>query len=134
MRGTILVVLGFALSMGSSAQLPAERKTPCETPTNTTLCYWTHGRLSAWDGAPTIRIWKIGTRHMLGIYSSPEAERLNGSDDEHPEMPANIQRIFKPFQNRIFADFKVCPIKQAKPDPMQAACIESAKNVVVQKF
>jgi len=34
---------------------------------------------------------------------------------------------------RIFANFEVCPLEAEKPGTMQAACIESAKNIVVEK-
>ena len=81
-----------------------------------------------------MRIWKIGTRQMLGVYSGQAAEESDSLDNEHPEFPANVQRTFKPLQNQIFSDFEVCPIKQKKPDRIQAVCIESAKNIVVQKF
>lgn len=86
------------------------------------------------DGAPAIRIWKIGTRRMLGVYSGPEAERNDPLDNEHPELPENVKRAFKPFQNQVFADFEVCPIRQKKPDRVQAVCVESAKKVVVQQY
>jgi len=33
----------------------------------------------------------------------------------------------------IFADFEVCPLEPEKLGTMQAACIESAKNIVVEK-
>jgi len=35
--------------------------------------------------------------------------------------------------HRIFANFEVCPLEPEKPGAMQAACIESAKNIVVEK-
>jgi len=33
----------------------------------------------------------------------------------------------------VYADFEVCPLEPEKPGAMQAACIESAKNIVVEK-
>jgi hypothetical protein len=38
-----------------------------------------------------------------------------------------------PWPNEVFADFEVCPLESEKQDSMQAACIESAKNIVVKK-
>ena len=77
-------------------------------------------------------MWKIGTHRLLGIYSGPSADRY-GKDNEDPEFPKNVQRAFKPFTNRIFADFEVCPLEPERKGAMQAACIEAAKNIVVEK-
>ncbi len=83
-------------------------------------------------GAPSFRLWKIGTHRMLGIYSGPSVDFAE--DNEHPEFPANIKRVFQPSKNSIFADFEVCPLEPEKPKVMQAACIESAKNVLVESY
>jgi hypothetical protein len=71
----------------------------------------------------------------LGIFSGPATYPgdLDG-DNEHPGLPENIRTRFKPFDNEIYADFEVCPLEPEKPKVMQAACIESAKNVVVVDF
>jgi hypothetical protein len=39
--------------------------------------------------------------------------------------------VFKPFSNQIFADFEICPLEPEVAGTMQPACIESAKNIVV---
>jgi hypothetical protein len=87
-------------------------------------------------GTPAFRLWKIGTNRILGIYSGPWAYLHEDElgDNEHPEFPANVKREFSPGNNRIFADFEVCPLEPEKKGWMQAACIESAKNIVVEKF
>jgi hypothetical protein len=33
----------------------------------------------------------------------------------------------------MFADFEICPLEPEKPQTMQAACIDSAKNIVMGK-
>ncbi len=30
-------------------------------------CFRVHGRLDVWNGSPSIRLWQIGTHHMLGV-------------------------------------------------------------------
>ncbi len=35
--------------------------------------------------------------------------------------------------NTIYADFEVCPLEPEKPEAMQAACIESAKKIVIEQ-
>ncbi len=120
-----------------AAQTNSERRIPCKTQANESSCYWTHGRLNFYNGNPAFRIWKTGTHRLLGIYSGPSTYRTRlgdiDADDEHPEFPSNVRRKFKPTENWIFADFEVCPLEPEKPGAMQAACIESATNVVVKK-
>jgi hypothetical protein len=33
-------------------------------------CFVVHGRLSFYNGAPSARIWKIGTKRILGVHNS----------------------------------------------------------------
>jgi hypothetical protein len=101
-------------------------------------CYWTHGRLGFTNGTPALRLWKIGTHRFLGIYSGPSAYNPGASDpdngdNENPDLPRNVHRQLKSFNHRIFADFEVCPLEPEKPTAMQAACIESARDIVVEK-
>ena len=111
--------------------ISAERKIPSKTPFNETSCYWTHGRLSFNDGTPAFRLWKIGTHRVLGILSGPSAN--DALDNENPELPAEVRRVFRPLTTgSVFGDFEVCPLEPEKNGAMQSACIESAKNLVVE--
>ena len=121
-------------STGASDSAP-KREIPCKTKENANSCYWTHGRLVVANGNPSYRLWKIGTHRILGIYSGPSVDR-NGLDNEGPELPSNVERklwVTKDpnSQNDLFGDFEVCPLEPEKPGVMQAACIESAKNIVI---
>ncbi len=123
------------------------RKIPCKTPENASLCYWTRGRLGIYNGNPSDRIWKIGTRRILGVFNGPSHFPPRNDDDfESPELPANLERAYKIDYQRwkrskedmpyafpvIFADFEVCPLEQEKKGEMQAVCVESAKSISVQ--
>jgi hypothetical protein len=33
----------------------------------------------------------------------------------------------------MFGDFEVCPLEPEKPHTMQASCVESAKNIVIDR-
>ena len=112
-------------------QAVVKRKIPCKTQENAAICYWARGRLSVYNGTPSYRLWKIGTHRILGIHSGPGAN--DPLDNEHPELPANVKRVFKPFSNQIFADFEICPLEPEETGTMQSACIESAKNIVLAK-
>ena len=145
MRRIVLILLLIALFVSplGDAKGVRSRKIPCKIPTNATSCYWIHGRLGFGNGTPALRLWKIGTHRILGIYSGPSAYNPaaadpDNGDNENPELPANVERTFESSRsfglpNRIFADFEVCPLEPERSDAMQAACIESAKNIVVDK-
>jgi hypothetical protein len=128
---TVATVLVSSWSQ-DAAEVFKERKVPCKTPENAAVCYWAHGRLSAYNGTPTFRLWKIGSHRILGIYSGPDAEKLDELDNEHPQFPSSVSRVLKPFSNQIFADFEICPLEPEVAGSMQAACIESAKNIVAK--
>ena len=129
----------------------SKRKIPCKTPENASLCYWTHGRLSVYNGDPSFRIWKIGTRRMLGVFNGPShfPPRIASFDDDvfNPELPAELDKAYESDNRRlkretgimwavpppVFADFEVCPLEPEKRGEMQAVCIESAKNIFLEK-
>lgn len=129
-RWLATMVLFVAIPTWSSSTYT--RRYVCKTPKLAPSCYWAHGRLEFTEGTPALRLWKIGTKRILGIYIGQETYPgyLN-LDNEDPELPANLEGRLKPFENRIYADFEVCPLVPEKSSTMQAACIEAAKNIVV---
>lgn len=128
----LTTLVAVALSAGGAPQRVHKRKIPCKTPANEASCYWTHGRLSFYNGTPSYRLWKIGTRRILAVHSGPSVKRGTQWDNENPELPANVERAFKGPFNLIFADFEVCPLEPEKAGVMQRMCIESAKNIFAE--
>jgi hypothetical protein len=124
-----LALIAITLSTTSAPQPAPKRRMACKTPENATTCYWTHGRLSVANGAPSIRLWKIGTHRILAIHSGPNYKRGDNRENESPELPANVDWAFKSINTRIFADFQICPLEPEEAGTMQSVCIESAKNI-----
>jgi hypothetical protein len=136
-----------ASSSAKTSPGASKRKIPCKTPENASLCYWTHGRLSVYNGNPSLRIWRIGTRRILGVFNGPSHfPPRTIADDESPDLPVNLERAYEADHRRwkksgvryyefpvIFADFEVCPLEPEEKDEMQAVCVESAKNIFLQK-
>lgn len=123
------------------------RKIPCKAPENASQCYWTRGRLSVYEGAVTFRIWKVGTRRMLGVFSGPSHYPVQTNDDmENPEFPSKLEKALEADNRRlkritgnmwtfpppVFADFEVCPLRPEEKGVRQPVCIESARNIFVQ--
>jgi hypothetical protein len=80
-------------------------------------CFTLHGRLSIWNGSPSMRIWRMGTHRMLGVPSET--------------APENVSTLFvaQAFGTQVFGDFELCPFTKEKPNEMQMVCIESASNL-----
>jgi hypothetical protein len=134
----------------SAARSPgaAKHKIPCKTLENASLCYWTRGRLAVYQGgAPSYRLWKIGTRRILGIFNGPSHfPPTIEEDDQNPELPARLLKAYESDNQRmkratgiswtipppVFADFEVCPLEPERKGWMQAACVESARNIFVE--
>lgn len=116
----------LALSLYSSAALSVsgevDMRLGCKSnPQLVGACFPVHGRLSAYNGNPTFRIWPIGTHRLLGVID----------DEERLSVPVRIRRLIG-FERDIFADFIVCPLSHARPGHMQFVCVEAAGHVRVQ--
>ena len=133
------LISALALCAVATQALPQQsmlkRKIPCKTPDNAASCYWTRGRLGVYNGNPSFRVWRIGTTRIVGIHSGPDAQRRDPEDGEHPQLPPNIVKLVDQLVDghRIFADFEICPFAPQRRGEMQFGCIESAKNVILQK-
>lgn len=78
-----------------------------------------HGRLSAWNGAPTHRIWIVGTKRMLGVHAGTP-------------MPDNLKPFTQSFDVQVIGDFVVCPVTTSRPGVMQMVGIVSASHLQPQ--
>ena len=129
------LISGLALCAVAAQAVPqnaAKHKSPCKTPEIAASCYWTRGRLNFYNGAPSYRVWKIGTKRILGVYSGPgRYPPRTDKDSQLPEFPAEIDKVFRPPDNTVYADFEICPLEPERSGEMQAVCIEAAKNIVV---
>ena len=89
-------------------------------------CFRVRGRLSTYNRNPAVRLWRIGTKRVLGV--SDQRFSLPG----YRNLPEDLLQK-RSGGNSIIGDFLVCPFTPTKPREMQLMCIESAKNVAVKK-
>jgi hypothetical protein len=109
----LLFLIGLAL---------AETSTPwtcTENDEKTDECFWVHGRMFLSNGTPSIRIWIVGTKLVLGV----SGESMNDVMEKHLS-----------FESRLYGDFVVCPLSEFKPGHMQSVCVETGSNLVVERF
>jgi hypothetical protein len=88
-----------------------------------------HGRLCAYNGAPSLRIWIVGSTRILGV-SAPEGK-------EEEAMPKALSGIFEDgegwFTREFYGDFTVEPLRPDQKGHMRPVRILSVKNLVVVK-
>lgn len=120
----------FLLLISCSAVLaqdaPKSPSVPCRAqPSLVSSCFRVRGRLSLYNGAPTIRLWRVGTKRILGVSASY-------SKAGYSSIPEEIEKLLN-WESEVWGDFLVCPFTRQKANEMQMICIESGKNVVIRK-
>lgn len=91
-------------------------------------CFTVHGKLSSYNGTPSLRLWKFDSKQLLGVSDS---ERNSGEPGQ-PTIPAAIEEQLD-WDKEIFGDFLVCPLTRPRIREMQIICIESGENLIVRK-
>jgi hypothetical protein len=119
MSAVLLLLAPLILVPGTWARELCEDKSRFVAP-----CFGVHGRLSIFNGTPGIRIWKIGTKRVLGV--------LNDGDAEERSLPPELAKLVA-VDVRIYGDFEVCPLTTQQSKKMQMVCLLSGKNLLVRK-
>jgi hypothetical protein len=119
----VLILCGSVSAMSP----PLQTEKSCrEHPQLIGKCFNVRGRLSTYNGNPAVRLWRIGTKRMLGV--SDQRFSVPG----YRNIPENLAKQLDGARV-ILGDFLVCPFTRPRPREMQLVCIESARNVVVKK-
>jgi len=124
MRYALATLIGLlTCSTCFGAETEIDMKLGCKSnPQLVGVCFSVHGRLSAYNGTPSLRIWPVGTHQLLGILK----------DEDPLAIPESIRNSIG-FDKDVYGDFLVCPFSQSKPGHMQFVCVGAVSNVRVQK-
>ena len=104
----------------------AKEKSCREHPLLAGRCFTLRGRLSIYNGAPARRLWKVGTKRVLGV--SEQRFSVAGYSNIPEDIESKISQDVA-----LFGDFVVCPFTRSRPGEMQLVCIDEAKNLVIRK-
>ena len=123
----MLFLLVVTASARAQTRAPQSDEKPCrQHPQVIGKCFTVWGRLSVYNGAPALRIWRVGTKRVLGV--SEQRFSVAG----YRSIPEDIQE--KVNQDvELYGDFLVCPFTPSRRGVMQLVCIESGKNLEVRK-
>ena len=121
----LLLLLACHLALAQT-QTNAPSLKPCrEQPRLVSKCFTVRGRLSLYNGAPTMRLWRVRTKRMLGVSASYAQEGYSS-------VPVEIEKLLD-WETEVWGDFLVCPFTPPRPREMQLMCIESGKNLTTRK-
>jgi len=121
MRHFNLILTLLAFRIMASAQVIELGHCKCVAggiPSDSTFTF--RGRISAWNGNPTFRIWRVGTDRILGI----RGVCLDDLDlgEYNPLMG-----------KELWADFTVSAITPQEPGVMQFICLRSIEQPFLRK-
>jgi len=92
-------------------------------------CFRVHGRAFVSNGTPNLRIWRVGTKRILGVTASGVAD-----DAEEGIAPDSLFRALAGDEHFVFGDFEVCPFTLERKGHMQMVCVERADNLVIEPY
>jgi len=122
MQCSRILLLALLACGNASAREPIDMAMGCKSnPQLAGKCFVVGGRLSAYNGNPTFRIFRAGTSRILGVIPSEDPRSL----------PAELRGIAS-FEHDVFGTFTVCPFTPSKAGVMQFVCIESVRDARVR--
>lgn len=120
----LLVISAPATSGQGEMRTPTLK--PCrEQPNLAGKCFRVRGRLSLYNGNPTIRLWRAGTKRMLGVSASYASEGYSS-------IPKEIEAKLN-WENEVWGDFLVCPFTPQRPGEMQMMCIDEGRQIELRQ-
>jgi hypothetical protein len=117
LAGIALIRLSSYRRIRAAVRSPVTPSRCQSNPAPVDRCFTVHGRLRAYNGNPTFRIWRIGTNRLIGV--------TGAKPGDDPIMPENLACGFL---CDVVADFKLCPFSESKPGVMQRTCVEAVNN------
>ena len=104
---------------------PQRALRPCRAqPALVGKCFRVYGRLALYNGAPTIRLWRAGSRRVLGVSGSYAREG-------YTSIPEELERRLS-WETELWGDYLVCPYTRRRAGEMQMVCIESGERIAAR--
>ncbi|HEX4198379.1 MAG TPA: hypothetical protein VHZ26_13160 [Caulobacteraceae bacterium] len=123
----LIASMAAASAIAAPASAPAGPSACAASPRRVGACFVVHGRLAVWNGAPAVRIWRIGTKRMLGVVGA------DGDPASAHLTPPSVDRARTTDFTAVDGDYRVCPLSIARPGHMQIVCMDGAANLVARE-
>ena len=126
--GTLFVFLLVALVPSAASRINREAQSCRNRPDVVGKCFRVQGRLSVYNGTPSIRLSPRNSKRLLGIIDPNDTSNAPGPSVLPEEIKSKLD-----WDKHVFGDFLVCPLTRSEPGRMQTVCIESGKNLIVRE-
>ena len=123
-----VLVLLIAYNAISGSRHTEEARSCHRRPDVVGKCFSVHGRLSVYNGTPSIRLWPIGSKQLLGVLDPNDVSSAPG-----PTVLPDDIKLKLDWNKDVFGDFFVCPLSRRQPGRMQTICLESGKHLTVRE-
>lgn len=121
----LLVLISPSASLAQEVG-PRRALQPCRAqPALVGKCFRVYGRLALYNGAPTIRLWRAGTKRVLGVSGGYAREGYSS-------IPEELEQRLT-WETELWGDYLVCPYTRRRPGEMQLICIEAGKGVSARR-
>jgi len=88
-------------------------------------CFTVRGKLFQSNGNPSLRLRKIGTKRIFGVFD------CNYHDESDQALPEDVKKLVgSNVANSVLGEFEVCPLTKRRPGWMQMVCIKNASHLV----
>jgi len=126
---TVLSALALLIAYNAIAESRLHEAASCRArPDVVGRCFSVHGRLSVYNGTPSIRLWPLGSKRLLGVLDPNDVSSGPG-----PTILPDEIKLKLDWNKDVFGDFFVCPLSQKQSGRMQTICIESGKHLIVRE-
>jgi len=122
MRRMIMVIVACASAAGvvDAAARTIDPKLGCRTnPALVGACFEVDGHVVVTNGTPSFRLYKRGTKRVLGI-----------AGGEEPIAPTCLTEAVS-FEKKVDGKFVVCPFSPDRPGDMRMVCVDEVVNARV---
>ena len=125
-RYTITLSLIAVVALPLSIRGEQKCDQPCRKhPRLAAPCFTARGRMNFANGAPSVRVWLVGTKRVVGVSEGKY------HDPKYCNLPAEIVAKLS-WDTDLFGDFVFCPFEHSQPGVMQLVCVDSGTNLVVR--
>jgi hypothetical protein len=126
---SVLLTLAVLITCSAAEGSRSNDAPSCRTrPDVVGKCFVVYGRLSVYNGTPSIRLWPSGSKRLLGVLDPNDISNAPGPT----VLPGDIKGKLD-WNKDMFGDFLVCPLSRKQAASMQTICIESGKRLIVRE-
>ena len=127
-RAHCRVSISVALALAATLALGANPTgTTCATDQRLSgPCFKVRGRLSLWNGAPSVRIWVVGTKRILGVSEG------RFTPDHYALLPAPLPQTLD-WETDYFGSYAVCPFEPDTRGTMRLVCVAGVEGLSIRR-